>query len=331
MFRMGQRLLTLALVLSPAALPNPASATILVHTWVASAAAGGNDSNNCDIAHPCADIYTAYQNTTAGGEITCLNSGDFGDASVDLSITKSITINCEGAVGSASTAAGGVQIQLLFVEISAGDVVVLRGLDFDLAGQGECLGGGGTIEFQGAGVLHIQKSKISHSGECSGVYFEATGPAELDISDSDITDNGTSGTMAGVSIVPNSGAAAQVSIDHSHINNNYYGVVADGRNGGTIQATISDSVVSGNTENGITALSSGSSVVVMVDQTKVSGNLAGLFAGGSNTGILARNTTVFSNTVGLDTTGGGTLYTYGNNSVNGNTTNGAFTGTVALQ
>jgi len=321
MYRITRLITAIALAAAPPLVSAPASAALL-HTWVAST---GSDTSDCDITAPCADFGTAYSKTYAGGEITCFDSGDY----AGVTISHSITIDCEYAIGSAYPP-GGLSSIPFTINTTASDTVTLRGLDFD-AFHFNVLDTA-LINFTGAGVLHLQKMKINHlPGANSGVSFTPNGSATLDVSESHITDNGSSGTAAGIYIQPASGVQANVTIDRTVINNNYFGIVADGRSGGIIKATISDSVVSGNTENGITALSSGSSVVLITDQTKVSGNLAGLFAGGSNTGILARNTTVFNNTVGLDTANGGTLYTYGNNSVNGNTTNGAFTGTVGLQ
>jgi hypothetical protein len=68
------------LALAPVLPAATAQATDLKHTWVASAAAGGNNSNSCDITAPCATFTGAYNNTAAGGEITCLDSGDYGGA-----------------------------------------------------------------------------------------------------------------------------------------------------------------------------------------------------------------------------------------------------------
>jgi hypothetical protein len=331
MLTMGRLIFALALVLSPAVLSAPAGAATLLHTWVSSS---GSDLGTCgEISTPCKDLETAYENTTPGGEVTCLNSGDFGDSSGTLTITTSVTINCEGAVGSATAIAGeGALLQFVSVETPAGSVVVLRGLDIDAMGEGTC-GSSGLVLFNGAGVLHIEKTKINHvATSCSGIYYDATGPGELDVSDSDITDNAASGTSAGIYIKPNSGVTASVSIDHSHINNNSFGIVADGTGGGSIRGIVKDSVVSHNVNNGITVSSTGSSVVLLVDQTAVAENYHGLVAGGSGAGMLVRNTSVFDNTAGLYTTNGGTLYSYGTNSVNGNNGNdGTFTGTIGLQ
>src|SRR5438270_6737090 len=66
----------------------PAQA-LLLHTWVAS---NGNDSATCDRPTPCATFQTALDNTSAGGEITCADGGNYGV----LTIQKPVTLNCEG-------------------------------------------------------------------------------------------------------------------------------------------------------------------------------------------------------------------------------------------
>ena len=104
-------------------------------------------------------------------------------------------------------------------------------------------------------------------------------------SNHDITDDGSSGLGAGLYIQPQSGAPATVTIDRSRINNNYFGIIADGTGGSIVRGAISDSVVSGNTNNGITVTSTGANVVSLVDQTKVSANNFGLVA----TDALQRN------------------------------------------
>ncbi len=60
----------------------------VVQTWVSSA---GDDNDDCSIATPCQSFAGAFAKTTAGGEINCLNPGDYGP----IVITKSITIDCQ--------------------------------------------------------------------------------------------------------------------------------------------------------------------------------------------------------------------------------------------
>jgi hypothetical protein len=328
MRKIVQWMLVIGLAFAPVVSSAPAEAT-LVHTWVAS---NGSDSNNCDRPTPCLTFSGAYGKTTAGGEITCADSANFGGL---VNIAQSITINCESNI--ASNMFGGA---IQFITITGTSITVtLRGLDLDsggLTGGAACnsTGTGAIVAFIGSGTLHLQKMKIHYltGAEC-GVQFNPTGSATLDITDCDITDNGGSGLGAGIYVQPASGVTAHVSIDHSHINNNYFGVIFDGTQGGIIQGTISDSVVSNNTENGITASTTSSNVLLLIDQTKVSGNLHGLVAGGSAAAIMARNTTVTGNTAaGLFTVNGGQLFSYGNNSVDGNSNNnGAFTGMATLK
>jgi hypothetical protein len=281
----------------------------------------GSDGNNCSSpAMACASFNAALGNTIAYGEIDCVNGGEYGN---QFTISQSVTIDCAGGVGFSSF--GPITVD------GAGIVVRLRNLSFN----GSSVVGAGILADNMA-ALYVENCVITNfngtSGYRTGILFDPTTNAQLFVVNSIISHNGSSGGITGgIYIVPGSGVTANVSIDHSQINGNTFGIVADGRLGGGIKGAIIDSVVSGNTENGITAISSGTSVVLTIDQTEVAGNLAGLFAGGSNAGMLAGNNTVFNNTIGLDTANGGTLYTYGNNRVNGNTTNGAFTGTAALQ
>src|SRR5689334_17457059 len=64
----------------------------------------------CSRAAPCGDFQTAHNATDGGGEINCLDSGNFAPVAT-LSITKSITIDCGGTSSTVgTTAATGIQI-----------------------------------------------------------------------------------------------------------------------------------------------------------------------------------------------------------------------------
>jgi hypothetical protein len=149
---------------------------------------------------------------------------------------------------------------------------------------------GNGIDAENMAALYVENCVITNynatleaSGTYLGIEFEPLANAQLFVSNTVISNNGnSSGITGGIYIVPGSGVAAEVSINRSEINGNYFGIVADGRSGGIIKGTIKDSVVSGNAENGITAISSGSSVVLITDQTNVTNNgVAGLAASGS--------------------------------------------------
>jgi len=291
----------------------------------------GNDNNPCTTpATACKSISAALSQTQDYGEIDCINADNY-SAGNPVVISQSVTINC-GRNGTIGSIYGAIAIN------GSGIVVILRNINFSNIGFGAY-----GLNVQNIAALYIENCTFTNYTSAPlaesappylAIKYEPTENSQLFLINSIIDNNGwnVSGISGGLYILPSAGVTVNVTINHSKINGNMFGIVGDGRSGGIIKGTITDSVVSGSTENGITALSSGSSVVFMIDQTKVSRNLAaGLYVSGRNAGILARNSTVYGNAIGLDAASGGTLFTYGNNSVNGNTTNGAFTGTVGLQ
>src|SRR4051812_42038882 len=55
----------------------------------------GSDTNSCALTSPCASFSGAFAKTIAGGEINCVDTGDFGP----VVITKAMTIDCIGPGG----------------------------------------------------------------------------------------------------------------------------------------------------------------------------------------------------------------------------------------
>src|SRR3954447_16882634 len=96
----------LALVGALSVLAVPASAYGQVaHTWLSGF--NGDDVNPCSRTAPCKTFPGAISKTVAGGEISALDPGDFGNGAM-LSITKPITISAVGvdAVLPAATVSG---------------------------------------------------------------------------------------------------------------------------------------------------------------------------------------------------------------------------------
>ena len=76
-------------------------------TWVSGV---GDDVNPCSRTAPCKTFAGAISKTAAGGEINCLDPAGYGA----LTITKAITIECNGTFGSvlvAGTRVRSVQIE----------------------------------------------------------------------------------------------------------------------------------------------------------------------------------------------------------------------------
>jgi len=220
----------------------------------------------------------------------------------------------------------------LFIAVGAVNVVTLRGLDFD--GKGNVCSNQDTsfIVFSGAGVLHLERMRISNfKGNCSGINFAPTGAAKLFISDSTVTNNGGFGITSGILIKPASGVHADVTIDRTRIENNLFGILADGTGGGTVNGVVSDSVVSGNVNFGITASGSGTSVVLLVESTKIAGNTYGLVAVGAGAVMAVGKSSIMFNGTGLYTASGGAIGSFKNNNLGVNGTDGTFTAVAAQQ
>jgi hypothetical protein len=243
----------------------------------------------------CNTFTDALASVTTGGTIVILDAGEY---SQSITISKSVSIvsplHATIVPPSGSPA---------FSIATAGVVFELNGVRLD----GES-GGTAGVSATNAAYVRLENTTIKNF-------------------------TGSSGVVSGIDIKPGSGITMDVDVEQSLIQNNMFGIVADGTSGGIIHGTVNGSVVSGNAQNGITASTTSSSVVLMVEGTKVLGNgNHGLVAGGSNAGMLVGNSKVFNNSGGLFTTTGGTLYSYGNNDVNGNNGNdGSFTGTVSQQ
>src|ERR1700694_5598303 len=62
-------------------------------TWVSGV---GDDVNPCSRTAPCKTFAGAISKTAPAGEIDCLDPGGFGD----VTITKSLTLDCSGTFGS---------------------------------------------------------------------------------------------------------------------------------------------------------------------------------------------------------------------------------------
>src|SRR3954469_4125243 len=96
------------------------NARALPRTFVSGAGSG----TACTRAAPCAAFQTAHDATDPNGEINCIDAGDFGG----LSISKSITVDCTGAVGASGSGmqvmAGGLTVRLRGLTIRSSSIGV---------------------------------------------------------------------------------------------------------------------------------------------------------------------------------------------------------------
>jgi hypothetical protein len=283
-----------ALVAIVGALAAPAVYAQATRTWVSGV---GDDVNPCSRTAPCKTFAGAISQTAAGGEINVLDPGGYGA----VTITKAITINGEGTMGSVLVSG----TNGIVVQAGPTDTVILRNIEVNgLNG----LGVNGVLFLSGA-ELHLEKVFIYGMGH-AGVMFQPAGASRLFIDNSSIRDN----TQHGVYSQPQSAGTALATITGSFIEGNGKGVRVD--DGTTM--LIDRTSISGNMLTGILSFSSSRTSTVTIDNSSASNNGAAGVRAFSNTTIYVANSNVTSNDMGLDTSSGGSIVSWGSNRVANN-------------
>ncbi len=263
----------------------------------------GNDADPCSRTAPCKTFAGAISKTFINGEIDCLDPGGFGT----VTITKSITIDCTGTLGSIlASGTNGVNIN---IAVSANDpfrTVRLRGLSINGTGASGTVGtrtGLKGVSISQAAVVIIEDTVISDFSQQGINDARTTASGKLLIRNSVLRDN----TAAGV-VAASTGGGNTVTIENVHSINNGFGVATATGN----RVSIVRSVFSGNTTAGIETDVGGQAGV---DATMVSGNNIGL----QNSGTMS----VSNSEVSFNATGAsGTFTSFGNNRIFGNTAAG---------
>jgi hypothetical protein len=284
-------------------------AQAIPRTWVSSTGSG----SACTRAAPCSTFVGAYNATDPGGEINCVDAGDFGA----LIIAKSITVDCGGTFGA-------VTVSDITVD-APGVVVRLRNLSFQGTGSGSF----GIVLMDGAALYVEHCTVFGYQGEVGqGIRFAPNNvTTNLYVTDSFIGSNGVASSGGGIAIVPAGSGSARVVIERSHVEGNTYGIYAVGTGStGVIIVHVKDSVVSNNVFDGIGGYTSAghSTVSMTVDRSSSllnGGN--GILAQSAHAFIFLASSTVMSNVTGLSSTGGGTILSYQDNHLTGNVTDGA--------
>jgi hypothetical protein len=313
------------------ATPAAAQAT---RTWISGV---GDDANPCSRTAPCKTFAGAISKTAATGEINCLDPGGFGG----VTITKSITLSCEGVTAGILIAATNG------ITINAGptDVVRLRGLDLEgLSTIGGALSG---INVLNVGALYVTNVKINGFGGTGlaagslgyGISFTPGSDAVLVLDNVELARNGNSGSpgnSGGLLIKPAAGVTAKVSVSRSIIERSAnVGIRADttGAVGAIIAINVSESFLADNGAGVLAKAPAGTGTISLaVDNTTVTQNSGnGILANGSGATVRVGGSLISGNATGVQTLNAATISSYGNNHLNGNTTDGTFSGTIAPQ
>lgn len=296
--RFSLRILTLMLFTLAFAAVAQAQAT---RTWVSGV---GDDLNPCSRTAPCKTFAGAISKTASNGEINCLDPGGFGA----VTITKSITIDCEDTQGSilASSTTG------VIVNIAAADTIKtvrLRGLSINGSGGGAITGirGINVSSANTAAVKLFVDEVYIHDFINEGILFNAPG-GDLVVRDSLITNCTGNAGVRTLSTLAGASGIIHVSITRTTSHLNQQGFRFEGNSFGVI----SNSSASNNTLNGfvVNPTTIGNAEMNIVDSTANNNRQFGVFSGASGFAGVVRifNLTAFHNTtLQLEVAAGGSI------------------------
>ena len=272
-------------------------------TWVSGV---GDDVNPCSRTAPCKTFAGAISKTATNGEINCLDPGGYGA----VTITKSITIDCEDTQGSILAAGTNGVIVNITAGTDTKKHVRLRGLSINGASNTAAASG---VRVLAANFVSVEDTVID-GFQNHGISVETTsGTPKIEVDR--VTIRGMVGNGINTFIT---GGTVNLAISNSVFSSTSTGVNLSSNT----KATIRDS----SAVNNATGLAS-FSAEMNVFNCMISGNTTGIFANASSTFRLYGNI-VTSNGTGLSSSGGAILSS-SNNQVDGNTTNGVVTGFIS--
>ncbi len=289
---MSQGIGKVALSLALAALTflaAPPVETGAARTWVSGT---GDDHNNCTRTAPCKTFAGALVDlkTAPGGEINCVDAGDFGP----VTITFSLTISCEAGTAGIQASSG----TAIFINAATTDVVTLRGLDIN--GQGGIAFG---ISVHSAGQVNIEKCAIRNF-VAPGIDISTLSTLFLFVTDTVVSDNGT-----GAQLFNSNGSGYKVaSLKNVVITGSTFDALS--LNGPNLYVNVAESIFAGNGGNAVGVFTGGT---VNVERSMLANNAAGLNAEGGGSIIRASGNNIYNNTSGILIVNGGTIQSDGTN------------------
>ncbi len=300
MKKIGLRIIMLVVIAFGCSLLVNAQAT---RTWVSGV---GDDVNPCSRTAPCKTFAGAISKTATNGEINCLDPAGYGA----VTITKSITIDCEDTQGSIlSAGTNGV-----IINITAGTdtkkAVKIRGISINGAGTG--ING---IRILAANSVQVEDGVID-GGTQHGISVETTaGTPKITVDRMSIRSNTGNGINTFIT-----GGTVNLSVSNSVFANNATGISLSSNT----KAAVRDTTLSNNT-TGLVA----SNAEMNVTGSLISHNTTGISSLSGGTFRITGNT-ITANGTGLSSSGGGSIVSFSNNAILGNTIDGAPTSFVSL-
>jgi len=246
-------------------------------TWVSGV---GDDANPCSRTAPCKTFAGAISKTAASGVINVLDPGGFGG----VTITKSIMIESDGELAGVLVAG----TNAIVINALSTDNVTLRGLEFK----------GVTGALNGVRLLagNVSIEKCTFDGFTVGIDIEPSSVATVNVSDSIIRNNSSSGIL----IKPSLTGSATGSIDNVRMYRNAAGLRVEDRG----KIAVRNSIASNNTNAGFNVVSSGAAAQLLIEHSSALFNGAGFNANGSQA-TLTLTSNVAGNNTGAAVTGAG--------------------------
>ena len=294
-----------SLLIALLALVIPAAASAqATRTWVSGV---GDDANPCSRTAPCKTFAGAISKTAAGGEVNCLDPGDFDSGA--LFINKAIAIKCQNDLGGILVSNPG--FVGVFINAPADAKVTLRGLDIN------GLGGTGSdgIVVNSAGAVKIYDTEIFGFSQSGIDYEDTSGPLNrLTVTRTDIHDNGGPGVVAFAA----RGVVMNARVSNSEIDDNGCGVV----------------VSSTSSTCGVGGVSGTGQVAVDLFNNQIhdmrTGPGIGVYTNGPGALVRLGGNAITQNVFGIkaDNPGSAGIFSFGDNYIAGNGTNGSPNGTI---
>jgi Right handed beta helix region len=289
-----------------AALPCAPAQAQLPQTFVS---AGGLDSNTCDRSTPCRTFAGALARTNAGGAISVLDPADFGQ----VTINKSISIVNDGAGAAVVLVPSGN----IGITVAAGlsGVVNLRGLIVEGAGVGVI-----GIRLNTAKSLTIENCVIRNV-TAYGLEFRPNTSASLAVSKTLLADSGGQG----VYVAPTGNVTVKAVFNRVE----FYGNTNDGLilrgvgSTGTISATVTDSVFANNGGSAVNVFAGAADAQtsLMLVRSTLANNGSGITPSGVRATVRVGQSTVTGHAAGWLAPNGAVLRSYGDNNIDGNASN----------
>lgn len=292
----------LAAVLAAAVTITPAQAQF-ARTFVSAAA--GNDANDCSRTAPCRSFQRAHGRTDADGEITVLDSGEYGA----VTITRAISlVNDSGGEARILVPEGATGIT---INAPAAASVTLRGLTINGMGVGST----GLVFNSGAALTVTHCVVRGHMAD--GIQFMPSGGSTLAVAHALVMGNGGFGIV----IQPSGAGSVKAELDHLELDNNgSAGLFVNGEDAtGVVAAIMRETVAAGN-EFGVFVNSTAdrAAASLMVAGSVIANSRKGIVASGPAATLRIGGSTVTGNLTTWAVLDRATLQSFGENRIFGN-------------